>query len=158
MSTTRIDDQAQSEQQFEQARDLLRQHLRSLGLKHSAQRETVLRVFFRTHEHLSTEELHHLVQAEDQTIGYSTIYRSLKLFVECGLASEISFHDGISRYEHQLNRRSHHHMVCTACGESVEFFAPEIEAVQEAIGRQYHYLAQRHNFQIYGICQKCQAR
>jgi len=158
MSITRMDDPAQAGQQFEQARELLRQHLRSLGLKHSAQRETVLRVFFATRDHLSTEELHHLVQAQDPAIGYSTIYRSLKLFVECGLAAEVSFHDGVARFEHQLNRSSHHHMVCTECGQSVEFFAPEIDAVQEAIGRQFNYLPKRHSFQIYGICEKCQTR
>ena len=32
----------------------------------------------------------------------------MKLLAECGLASEVAFHDGVARYEHQFNRRSHH--------------------------------------------------
>jgi Fur family ferric uptake transcriptional regulator len=109
-----------------EAEQMLCEHLRRLGLKHSAQRDTILRVFMGTHDHLSTEELHTLIKAHNPTIGYTTVYRALKLFAQCGLAAEIEFHDGVARYEHTLNRRSHHHMVCTVCGDSVEFFAPEV--------------------------------
>ena len=158
MHKKRIDDQERPELQLEEARQLLRQHIARLGLKHSAQRETILRVFVETHDHLSTEELHHLVQKQDQSIGYTTVYRTLKLFVDCGLAAGVAFHDGVTRYERLLNRRSHDHMVCTGCGESVEFFAPEIEAVQKAIGLKHHYATSSHTFQIYGLCKKCQAR
>jgi len=155
MPQLRVDDQ-QPEGQLEEARHLLRQHLSSLGLKHSAQRERILRVFLSTHDHLSTEELHRLVREQDASIGYTTVYRSLKLFAECGLAYEVAFHDGVTRYEHSLNRRNHHHMVCTSCGASVEFFAPEIEHVQDLIAERYRYKAARHHFQIDGICEKCQ--
>lgn len=158
MSKNRVDDRERRDQQLEEARQLLRQHLNRLGLKYSAQRETILHVFFESHDHLSTEELHHLAQKQDQGIGYTTVYRTLKLFTECGLAAEVSFHDGVRRYEHSLNRRSHHHMVCTSCQESVEFFAPEIDTIQEAIGRKYQYAATSHTFQIYGLCKKCQPK
>jgi Fur family ferric uptake transcriptional regulator len=143
---------------FNEAKHLLHQHLKRLGLKHSTPREIILRAFLETNVHLSTEELHHLVQKQDASIGYTTVYRSLKLFTECGLATAVTFHDGITRYESSLNRSHHHHMVCTGCGESVEFFAAEIEAIQNAIGEQFHYATNRHTFQIYGLCPKCQER
>lgn len=158
MPETRIDEPELPSRQHDEAQTILREHLRRLGLKQSAQRETVLRAFCDSHEHMTTEQLHHRVQLLDPAIGYSTVYRSLKLFQECGLAAEIFFHDGVARYEHQLNRRGHYHMVCTNCGESVEFVAPGIEQVQQAVGRQYRYQTTRHNFQIYGLCEHCQAR
>jgi hypothetical protein len=74
------------------------------------------------------------VQRQDAKIGFTTVYRTLKLLAECGLASEVAFHDGIARYEHQYNRRSHHHMVCTECGSSVEFFSPEVDGLEQEIG------------------------
>ena len=43
------------------------------------------------------------------------------------LRAEVAFHDGVARYEHQFNRRSHHHMVCVECGSSVEFFSPDLD-------------------------------
>ena len=86
------------------------------------------------------------------------MYRTLKLLAECGLASEVAFHDGIARYEHQYNRRSHHHMVCTECGSSVEFFSQEVDRLEQEIGRKYHYLTTRHTFQIYGVCEDCRKK
>jgi len=107
---------------LEDEKRILREHLIRLGLKQSSQRDAVLSIFLATHDHLSTDELHRLVKEHDPTIGYTTVYRALKLFAECGLAAEIEFRDGIARYEHSLHRRNHHHMICTVCGDSVEFF------------------------------------
>jgi len=107
---------------------------------------------------LSTDELHRLVKKKDPRIGFTTVYRTLKLLSECGLASEVAFNDGVARYEHQYNRRDHHHMVCTDCGSSVEFFSPEIEKLEREIGHKYHYTTTRHSFQIYGLCDDCRKK
>jgi len=133
-------------------------HLKRVGLKHTEQRDTILRAFLETRDHLSTDELHRLVKKKDAKIGFTTVYRTLKLLAECGLASEVAFQDGVARYEHQYNRRNHHHMVCTECGVSVEFFSPEIEKLEQEIGKKYHYHTTRHTFQIYGVCEDCRKK
>jgi len=159
MLPKRIDDQPSlSREMFREAAGILHQHLKKVGLKHTEQRDTILKTFLETRDHLSTEELHRLVKKKDPKIGFTTVYRTLKLFAECGLASEVAFHDGIARYEHQYNRRSHHHMVCTECGSSVEFFSKDIERIEREIGRKNKYLTTRHTFQVYGICDQCQKK
>ncbi len=159
MLQKRIDDQPSiSRQMVREAQDILHRHLKDVGLKQTAQRDTILRTFLETRDHLSTDELHRLVQKKDAGIGYTTVYRTLKLLAECGLASEVAFHDGIARYEHQYNRRSHHHMVCTNCGSSVEFFSQEVGQLEREIGRKYNYLTTRHTFQIYGLCEDCKKK
>jgi Fur family ferric uptake transcriptional regulator len=159
MVEKRVDVQSNgSLEKIDEAKQILREHLVRLGLKHSSQRDTILRIFMATPEHLSTEELHDLVKKHDATIGYTTVYRTLKLFAQCGLAVEIEFHDGVARYEHGLHRRTHHHMICSACGDSIEFFAPEIEEVEHRIGAEFHFATSRHNFQIYGTCAACQEK
>ena len=156
MLQKRIDDQPSiSREMVREAQEILHRHLKRVGLKQTAQRDTILRTFLETRDHLSTDELHRLVQKKDAGIGYTTVYRTLKLLAECGLASEVAFHDGIARYEHQYNRRSHHHMVCTGCGSSVEFFSREVDQLEQEIGRRHHYLTTRHTFQIYGVCEDC---
>lgn len=156
MTENRIDNQLTTDEStLTEARQLLRAHLSRLGLKHSNQREIILGVFLAAHDHLSTEELHRRVKQRDASVGYTTVYRTLKLFANCGLATEIAFHDGVTRYEPRLNRRHHHHMVCTGCGASVEFFAPEIEAIEQSVGQQYGFATARHSFQIYGLCAAC---
>jgi Fur family ferric uptake transcriptional regulator len=155
----RVDDHATiSRENIREAESIFHNHLKRVGLKHTEQRDTILRAFLETHEHLSTDELHRLVKKEDPRIGFTTVYRTLKLLAECGLASEVAFHDGITRYEHQYNRRNHHHMVCTECGGSVEFFSPEVGKLEQEIGRKHHYLTTRHTFQIYGVCEQCRRK
>jgi Fur family transcriptional regulator, ferric uptake regulator len=155
----RVDDHATiSRENVREAESIFHNHLKRVGLKHTEQRDTILRAFLGTHEHLSTDELHRLVKKEDPRIGFTTVYRTLKLLAECGLASEVAFHDGIARYEHQYNRRYHHHMVCTECGGSVEFFSPEVGKLEQEIGRKHHYLTTRHTFQIYGVCEQCRRK
>ena len=159
MLQKRIDDQPSiSRANVREAEGIFLQHLRKVGLKQTGQRSTILRTFLETREHLSTDELHRLVKKKDPHIGFTTVYRTLKLLADCGLASAVSFHDGIARYEHQYNRRSHHHMVCTECGASVEFFSPEIGELEREIGRKHHFVTTRHTFQIYGVCEECRKK
>ncbi len=156
---SRVDDHpAISLEDVREAQSIFHNHLRRVGLKQTAQRESILRAFLDTRDHLSTDELYRLVKKKDGTIGFTTVYRTLKLLAECGLASEVAFNDGVTRYEAQYNRRSHHHMVCTECGSSVEFFSPEIERVEREIGRANHYVTTRHSFQIYGVCEACRKK
>ncbi|HEY4900856.1 MAG TPA: Fur family transcriptional regulator [Terriglobales bacterium] len=155
----RVDDQPHiSREMVREAETIFHDHLRHVGLKHTGQRDTILRAFLDTRDHLSTDELYRLVKKQDDGIGFTTVYRTLKLLSECGLASEVAFNDGITRYEHQYNRRNHHHMVCTECGSSVEFFSTDIERIEREIGRKYKYVTTRHTFQIYGVCEKCRAK
>ena len=159
MLQKRIDDHSViSPEMLHEAQDILRQHLKRVGLKQTEQRNTILRSFLETREHLSTEELHRLVKKKDARIGVTTVYRTLKLLAECGLASEVEFHDGKARFEHQYNRRSHHHMVCTECGASVEFFSEHVGAIEREIGHKHRYVTTRHTFQIYGVCEECRDR
>src|SRR5215472_5557173 len=97
MLQKRIDDQASiSQENIREAEGILHQHLKKVGLKHTEQRDTILRTFLDTREHLSTDELYQLVKKKDPKIGFTTVYRTLKLLAECGLASEVAFHDGIA--------------------------------------------------------------
>ena len=159
MLQKRIDDQPTiSREMVREAESIFHGHLKRVGLKHTDQRDTILRTFLDTRDHLSTDELYRLVKKKNERIGFTTVYRTLKLLAESGLASEVAFNDGVTRYEHQYQRRDHHHMVCTECGSSVEFFSPGIGRIEQEIGRKHKYLPTRHTFQIYGVCETCQKK
>jgi len=159
MLQKRIDDQPTiSREMVREAEAIFHGHLKRVGMKHTGQRDTILRTFLDTRDHLSTDELYRLVKKKNERIGFTTVYRTLKLLAESGLASEVAFNDGVTRYEHQYQRRDHHHMVCNECGSSVEFFSPGIERIEQEIGRKHKYVATRHTFQIYGVCETCQKK
>jgi Fur family ferric uptake transcriptional regulator len=97
------------------------------------------------------------VKAADPRIGYTTVYRMMKLMINCGLARETELADGITRYEHLFNHQHHDHMICMECGKSIEFYNPEIEALQDAASEQMGFKVLDHKLQIYGVCRDCRS-
>src|SRR6185295_1231086 len=85
-------------------------HIQKRGLKRTAQRDLILDVFLRTEGHVSSEGLYELVKAEDPTIGFTTVYRTLKLLQECGLARDVQYFDGRMLYEHDFKHAHHDHL------------------------------------------------
>lgn len=159
MSSRRVDDRVvRSRHDLERAQEVFRQHLKKVGLKETGQRAAILRAFLESREHLSAEELHRRARRKDRRVGVTTVYRTLKLLAECGLAGEVAFPDGVARFEPRFRRRGHHHMICTGCGASVEFFSPEVERLEREVGARHGFVTTRHSFQVYGICRDCRRR
>src|ERR1700731_4673139 len=74
MLQKRVDDHPLiSREMVREAQDILHRHLKRVGLKQTAQRDTILRTFLETRDHLSTDELHRLVQKKDPRLGYTTV-------------------------------------------------------------------------------------
>jgi len=135
--------------QFEQA-------LRERGLKTTSQRDDIARVFFGAEGHLSIEELYTAVKKKNPRVGYATVYRTLKLLKEVGLAAERHFDDGQARFEPVEGETQHHdHIICERCGKIVEFSSQELERLQERIGRFLGFVVGRHRMELYGICADC---
>lgn len=130
-------------------------HIQKAGLKRTTQRDLILDVFLRTEKHLSSEDLYRLVQQEDPTIGQTTVYRTLKLLTEAGLAREVRFGDGRTHYEHNYKHQHHDHMICIECGEIIEFYSAELEALQDAMAARHGFEVKQHLLRILGICAKC---
>lgn len=131
------------------------EHIHNKGLKRTAQRDLILDVFLRVEEHLSSEDLYRLVQKEDPTVGQTTVYRTLKLLTEAGLAREVRFGDGRTHYEHNYKHEHHDHMICSECGKIIEFFSAELEAIQDAMAAKHKFEVQQHLLRIIGLCSEC---
>jgi len=125
------------------------------GLKHSEQRREILRTFLRTEKHLTAEELYRLVKKRIPSVGFSTIYRTLKLLCECGLCRELKLEDGTVRYEHLYGHEHHDHLICVKCGKFVEVVDPEIERLQEKLAKREGFILEGHKLLMYGRCGDC---
>ena len=130
-------------------------HIQKKGLKRTSQRDLILEVFLRTEAHLSNEDLYQLVKQEDPTVGQTTVYRTLKLLTEAGLAREVRFGDGRTHYEHNYKHQHHDHMICSECGRIIEFFSAELEAIQDAMAAKHRFEVTQHLLRIIGICAEC---
>ena len=127
----------------------------SKGLRSTQQRDVILDIFLSTHQHISVEELYLKVKSSNPGIGQATVYRTLKLFAEAGLAREILLHDGQTRYEHAVAGEHHDHLVCTGCNAIIEFEDETIEKLQNDIATRHGFLIRSHKLEMYGLCTNC---
>lgn len=136
--------------------ELLARFMAERGLKSTRQRGLVIDTFFEMGGHLSVEELLAHVRRRDQRVSIATVYRTMKLLAECGLAHARNFGDGQTRFEAAVGREHHDHLICTSCGTIVEFESDKIEALQEAVARRHGFKVSSHKMELYGLCKGCQ--
>jgi Fur family ferric uptake transcriptional regulator len=139
-------------------RAMLHAYMLKKGLRSTDQRRLIIETFFRSESHVSIEELLAQVRARDPRVGYATVYRTLKLLAECGVANERRFGDGLTRYELADDATHHDHLICLECGDIVEFEEPRIEDLQDKVASKHGYLLRSHKHELYGICPRCQAK
>ncbi len=141
---------------MQSAFDTFRDYIARNKLKLTRQREVILRSFLEAEGHVSAEELYQTVSAEDPSIGLATVYRTLNLLVECGLAQRRQFGEMRHRYEHVLEHEHHDHLVCARCGAIAEFYSPEVERVLNEVSRERKFRIFSHRLELYGLCTACQ--
>jgi Fur family transcriptional regulator, ferric uptake regulator len=138
-------------------KEVFNAYLAKNHLKHSEQREVILDAFLRAEKHLSVDDLLLIVQKRRPDIGRTTVYRTLKLLQEAGLASELAL-DGETRFEVDYKRAHHDHFICKSCGDIFEFSSPDIERLQDEIAQDLGFVIEGHRHHIFGFCRRCVAQ
>ncbi len=139
-------------------RDQLTAFMEKRGLRTTKQRDTIVETFLEHPDHVSIEELLARVRSHDPAIGYATVYRTLKLLAESGVANERKFGDGLTRYELADGDAHHDHLICVECKKIIEFEEPRVEKIQEEIARRHGFVVRSHKHELYGVCGDCQAK
>jgi Fur family ferric uptake transcriptional regulator len=135
--------------------DRFREFLVARGLKYTRQRQAIAEVLFASHSHLSLDELLAQARAAQPSVGYATVYRTMKLLAESGIASEHKFADiGHARYEVAVEGEHHDHLICLTCGRILEYEDPEIERRQEEMAAVRGFRVVSHRHEIYGECMR----
>lgn len=135
----------------------LKRILKEKGFKFTQQRELILKTLYENNGHFSPEEIYMIIQKENPNIkiGIATIYRTLALLEDEGLADSLIIDKSGKRYE--LGFKKHHdHFICTECGKIIEFYDDIIEKRQEEVAKEYGFKMKSHSMKIVGICSECQ--
>ncbi len=122
------------------------------------QRRVVLEVFLDADEHWSCEQLYLEVIKKDSTISSATVYRTVKLLVESGVAEQLCFGDGVLRFEPRFNRPHHDHFVCINCKKKIDVVDERIEKLQQCLAEKHGFLLTRHKMILYGVCSDCRKK
>ena len=134
---------------------VLEAYLRERGQKMTGPRETVLDAFLRFESHVTAEELLSAARRIDPTIGHATVFRTIKLLAEAGLARGACPDEGARRFEHAYRHAHHDHLICVSCGAVVEFHDAAIEKAQNEIYRVHGYKPSGHRLELQGYCPSC---
>ena len=134
------------------------QYLKKNGMLYSKQREQILDIFLKTEQHLTINDLYDLVKKKHPKIGLATIYRTMEVINNAGLARKVDFGDGVKCYEHKYKHQHHDHLVCLKCGRIIEVISPEIEKLQKKLAKKHKFSAVRHRMEIFGICRTCERK
>lgn len=129
--------------------------LRSAGVRVSEPRRAVIDALISSPDHVSSEELALRLREQGARVSLSTVYRCLRKLVVVGVAREIRVGD-TSRFELEVGRDRHDHLVCTRCGVIIEFTQERLGSLAGDICREHGWaLAPR--VEIRATCGTCAA-
>ena len=124
-------------------------------LKMTPQRNLILEVFLDRSDHVAPEELYDRVRDRDPSVGQATVYRTLRLLSDSGIAKEVHFGDGVTRYEPDHAEAHHDHLICVSCGRNLEVMDERIEKLQVELAVRHGFQLTGHNMYLYGLCAQC---
>lgn len=133
----------------------LRTLIESDGQDELKERLDILDAFLDTEEHITLEEFCLLLEKKGEAFDPKFVKQCLNRMVDLGFAQRKQFEGQPIRYEHRHLGRHHDHLICTKCGDILEFANDDMERLQVEISAQYGFHMLQHRMDIYGICSRC---
>ena len=92
------------------------------------------------------------VAALGTEVGTATVYRTLDLLVQSGLARQHDFGEGFKRHEPAAPGERHEHCICTSCGAVTEFANDRLERMIGLLAEEVAFRPHHHRLEVYGLC------
>jgi Fur family ferric uptake transcriptional regulator len=105
----------------------------------------------------SAQQVHDLLRQRGDSIGLTTVYRSLQALAAAGEVDLLVNDDGETVYR-QCGTEHHHHLVCRSCGRTVEIAGPAVEAWATRMAADHGFTDVSHQMEVFGICAQCGVR
>ncbi|WP_036195960.1 Fur family transcriptional regulator [Nocardioides aequoreus] len=105
----------------------------------------------------SAQEIHALLRDRGESVGLSTVYRTLQTLADADEIDSLRTETGESIYR-RCSGTHHHHLVCRSCGATVEVEGPTVERWTSAIAGEHGYTDVSHTLELFGTCRACAGR
>ena len=130
--------------------------LRERGMRVTSQRLLIERALRDHGGHLSAEQVHELVEPSLPGVTQQTVYSTLALLSDLGVARRVSAPGPSARFEARTD--DHHHMVCERCGaiEDLHVKVPVSRAV--GASRERGFTPASASVTVLGLCAACSAQ
>lgn len=122
------------------------------------QRAAVAAALDEVEEFRSAQDLHDMLKHKGDSVGLTTVYRTLQSLADAGEVDVLRTTDGESVYRRCSSGEHHHHLVCRHCGSAVEVEGPAVEKWADAIASEHGFVNVAHTIEIFGTCANCAAK
>ena len=118
------------------------------------QRAAVNEILGELEEFRTAQQLHEELRRQGNSIGLTTVYRTLQALADTGNVDVIRRSDGEAAYR-RCSTGHHHHLVCRSCGRTVEVSGPAVERWANAVAAEHSFRDVSHELEIFGTCSNC---
>jgi len=118
------------------------------------QRAAVAAALDEVDEFRSAQELHDMLKHKGDSVGLTTVYRTLQGLADAGEIDVMRLPGGEHMYR-RCSQGHHHHLVCRDCGRTVEVAGPAVESWADKVAGQHGFVDVAHTLEIFGRCPDC---
>jgi Fur family ferric uptake transcriptional regulator len=122
--------------------------------RNTRQRRAVIAILGDLDGFASAQEIHDILTRRGESVGLSTVYRSLQSLADSEEVDALRNDDGEVLYR-QCSAGHHHHLVCRSCGRTVEVEGPTVERWADKIAGENGFRDVAHTLEIFGTCDAC---
>ena len=123
-------------------------------LRRTRQRAAVDEILSHLEEFRTAQQIHDVLRHQGDSVGLTTVYRTLQAMVDTGELDALRTDDGETAYR-RCSSGHHHHLVCRSCGRTVEVSGPAVERWASAVAEQHGFREVSHDLEIFGTCSSC---
>jgi Fur family transcriptional regulator, ferric uptake regulator len=127
------------------------------AVRSTRQRAAISDLLEHVDEFRSAQELHDELRRRGEGIGLTTVYRTLQAMAASGAVDTLRTDNGESVYR-RCSEHHHHHLVCRACGCTVEVEGGAAETWADEVAREHGFSDVSHTIEIFGLCGPCGAK
>lgn len=133
-------------------------YLVSRGTRLSRQRRLVIEALLEAAHHISAIELGARLAKAGFHISKGSLYQTLQLLRDAGIAQYHDFGHGVQELEIVSNALRKGHLHCVQCGRTATFHSADIERHQERVSLLSGFTIVSHRLQIFGHCESCTSK
>ena len=124
-------------------------YLSGYGIRPSVQRIAIMRYLLKNLTHPTVDEIYEALKSQIPTLSKTTVYNTLKLFVENGAAIYVGIDEKNARFDGIIN--PHAHFRCKDCGCIIDIPMN----LDNFIPKEFGGIIDESYFYLKGYCEKC---
>ena len=126
------------------------------GLRSTRQRRAVLAALAEDPDFTSAQALHQRLLEHGESIGLTTVYRTLHALASAGLVDTVREGAGQQRFRARPTAEHQHYLVCRQCGNNQPVTSTAVERWARSVARDLDFAEVEHVIELSGICANCQ--